>query len=49
MCDAMRDLVQFKQFKKKWKQPWGSVTFSKTKSNTRPRMFFTYFKLYKWY
>ena len=27
MCDALRDLVSFVQFKKREKQPWRSVTF----------------------
>ena len=46
--DALRDLVPFVQFKKREKHPWRSVTFS-TKSNTPPWVFFTFFKLYKWY
>ena len=33
ICDALRDLVPFVQFKKREKYPWRSVTFS-TKSNT---------------
>ena len=33
-CDALCNLVQFAQFKKREKHPW---------------MFFTFFKLYKWY
>ena len=28
VCDAMRDLVLFVQFKKREKHPWRSVTFS---------------------
>ena len=28
MCDALRDLVPFVQFKKREKHPWKSVTFS---------------------
>ena len=28
-CDALRDLVPFVQFKKREKQPWRSVAFSK--------------------
>ena len=28
-CDALRDLVAFVQFKKREKQPWKGVTFSK--------------------
>ena len=29
ICDALRDLVSFVQFKKREKQSWRSVTFSK--------------------
>ena len=29
ICDALRDLVPFVQFKKRKKHPWRSVTFSK--------------------
>ena len=29
ICDALRDLVLFVQFKKREKHPWMSVTFSK--------------------
>ena len=29
ICNAMRDLLPFVQFKKREKQPWRSVTFSK--------------------
>ena len=47
ICDALRDLVPFLQFKKREKQPWRSVNF--TKINTAPWVFFTFFKLYKWY
>ena len=32
MCDAVRDLVPFVQFKKLRKHPWRSVTFSKVRS-----------------
>ena len=46
--DVLRDLVPFVQFKKREKHPWRSVTFS-TKSNTPSWVFFTFFKLYKWY
>ena len=35
ICDALRDLVLFVQFKKREKHPWRSVNFS-TKSNTPP-------------
>ena len=54
-CDALRDLVPFAQFKKREKHPWMSITFSKvagfyfTKSNAPLWVFFTFFKLYKWY
>ena len=50
-------LVPFLQFKKREKLPWRSVIFSKvanrsrhfTKSNAPPWIFFTFFKLCKWY
>ena len=29
ICDALRDLVAFAQFKKREKHPWRSVKFSK--------------------
>ena len=29
MCDALRDLVPFAQFKKRKKHPWRSADFSK--------------------
>ena len=29
ICDALRDLVPFLQFKKREKHPWRSVDFSK--------------------
>ena len=29
ICDVLRDLVTFVQFKKREKHPWRSVTFSK--------------------
>ena len=45
ICGALHGLVRFVQFKKREKHPWKSVTFS----NTPPWMFFTFFKLYKWY
>ena len=55
--DALGDLGPFLQFKKREKHSWKMVTFSKvegfslqfTKSNTPPVVFFTIFKLYKWY
>ena len=43
ICDALRDLAPFVQFKKREKRPWKSV-----KSNTASWVFFTFFKLYKW-
>ena len=60
ICDALHDFVPFAQFKKREKHPWRSVTFSKfagqkpllknfTKSNTPQWVFFTFFKLLKWY
>ena len=53
--DALPDLVPFIQFKKREKQQWRTVTFNKvasckfTKGNTPLWVFFTFFKLYKWY
>ena len=41
----MRDLVLFVQFKNVKKHSWRCVTFS----NTPQWVFFTFFKLYKWY
>ena len=38
ICDALRDLVPFVQFKKREKYPWISVTFS-AKSNTHSCVF----------
>ena len=29
LCDSLRDLVPFVQFKEREKHPWKSVTFSK--------------------
>ena len=48
ICDALRGLVPFAQFKKPEKHPWRSVTFI-TKSNAPPWVFFTFFKFYKWH
>ena len=53
----MRDLVPFVKFKKREKHPRRTVLLVKlqgsackfTKSNTPPWVFFTFFKLYKWY
>ena len=47
-CDALRDLVPFVQFKEREKSPWRSVAFSKV-VNTPSWVFFTFFKLCKWY
>ena len=46
ICDGLRDLVPFVQFKKREKHPWRNDTF---RSNTPPWVFFTFLKLYKWY
>ena len=32
MCDVLRDLVPFVQYKKHEKNPWKSVTFSKVQA-----------------
>ena len=40
ICDALRDLLPFVQFKKREKHPWRSVYFSKVAG---------FFNLYKWY
>ena len=48
----MYDLVPFVQFKKREKHPWrsgGGLACKFTKSNTPPWVFFTFFKLLKWY
>ena len=51
LCDALRDLVPFEQFKKREKHLWGSFTFRKaynaTKTSFPPWVFFTFFELYK--
>ena len=48
--DALRDLVPFVQFKKREKTPWKCVTFSiLCKGNAPSWVFFTFFRLYKWY
>ena len=56
ICGALRDLLPFVQFKKREKLPCRSVNFNCrleaynfTKINTPPWVFFTFFKLYKWY
>ena len=41
-CGVLGDLIPFVQFKKREKQPWRSVTFRFNKSNTPPRVFFTF-------
>ena len=48
ICGALRVSVSFVQFKKREKHPWRSVNFI-TKINTPPWVFFTLFKLHKWY
>ena len=41
LCDALRDLVPFVQFRKREKLPWRSANFSPiTESNTPPWVFF---------
>ena len=40
-CDALHDLVSFVQFKKREKHP--------CRRSDTPWVFFTFFKLYKWY
>ena len=52
ICDALRDLLSYVQFKKREKHPWRNVSFSLvtftfTKGNTPPWLFFTVLKLYK--
>ena len=50
ICDALRDLALFLQFRKNEKHLWRSVTFSKvTKIITSPWVFLNFLKLYKWY
>ena len=41
ICDALRDLVPFVQFKKREKHPWRSVTFSKVAGFIFETMFLT--------
>ena len=48
LSDALCNWVPFVQFMKREKHPWRSVTFS-TNSNTPPWVFFTFFKLHRWY
>ena len=57
ICDALRDLVSFVQFKNRKNTDGGVALFVKlqakacnlTKSNTSPWVFFTFLKLFKWY
>ena len=57
ICDALCDLVPFVQFKYMKNSPWSSLLLLKLqakvcnfpKSNTPPCVFFTVFKLYRWY
>ena len=43
ICDALRDLLPFVQFKKREKYAWRSVTFCNfTKINTPPWVFFNF-------
>ena len=46
ISDVLRDLVPFVQFKKCEKHPWRSVTLVKLQNFG---LFFTVFKLCKWY
>ena len=54
-CDTLHDLVRFVQFvQKREKHPRRSVNLQAeacnfTKINTPPWVFFTFFKLHKWY
>ena len=45
ICDVLRDLLPFVQFKHRKKHPWETCNF--TKGNTFPWVIFTFFKLYK--
>ena len=47
--DALRDLVPFLQFKKNVKNTHGGELLWVTKINASPWVFFTFFKLRKWY
>ena len=57
ICGAVRIMVPFVQFEKREKYSWRSVNFSRvagwslhfSKINTPPWVFFTFFRLYKWY
>ena len=48
--NALCDLEPFVQFKKREKYPWRIASACDfTKRSTSPWVFFTFFKLYKWY
>ena len=47
ICDALRDLVLFVQFRKRGKNPYRK-TPNFTESTTPPWVFFMFVKLYKW-
>ena len=46
ICEVLCDLVQFEKHEK---HPWRSVTFSIVAGFYPPWVFFTFFKLQKWY
>ena len=46
MCDALRSLVSFVQFKKLEKYPSSGVTFNKVTYNTPPWVFFMFINLH---
>ena len=50
MCDGLRNLESFVQFKKREKHSWRSATkaCNFTKSNTPLWVLFTFFNMYKW-
>ena len=43
ICDALRDLVLFVQFKKREKHPWRSVNFSKVAALLKLKLLHGYF------
>ena len=43
ICDPVRDLLPFVQFKKRGKHSWGSVTFSKVADKAKPTLLHRYF------
>ena len=49
--NVLHNFVPFVQIKKREKHPWRSLLLACnfTKSNTPPWVFFTFFKLYRWY